>query len=76
MVPTELSLDDIENQHSRIAKRLELVCEQVRVNDGRFEHHRPAAHFQKNRGDFEEQLDEDTLDQFEELFEELIGILE
>ena len=76
MVPTELSLDDIENQHPRIAKRLELFFEREQVNDGRFEHHRPAAYFQKNRKDFEEQLDGDTVDRFEDLFKELNRILE
>lgn len=76
MVPTELSLDDIENQHPRIAKRLEMFFESEGVNDGRFEHHRPASYFQKNREDFEEQLDGDTLDRFEDLFEELNSILE
>ena len=76
MVSTELSLDDIENQHPRVAKRLELFFEQEQVNEGRFEHHRPAAYLQKNRGDFEEELDKETLDRFEDLFEELNGILE
>ena len=75
-VPTELSLDDIENKHPRVTKRLEMFFEKQQISGGRFEHHKPASHFQKNRSHFEEELDEETLDRFETLFEALNSVLE
>ncbi len=75
-VPNELSLDDIENQHPRITKRLELYFKNKEINDGKLEHQRPAAYFQKNRDMFEDTLDEETKDRFETLFQELNKILQ
>lgn len=67
-VPDELSLTDFENENPRITKRLEAYFERFQINGGEFYHNDPAKNFQKKRKEFEDELDEDTLDRFEELF--------
>lgn len=74
--PDEVDLRQIQNQNPRIARRLEWFFEENQINGGVFEHNKPAKHFQKNRDEFKEELEEDTLDQFETLFEDLNSIID
>lgn len=73
--PDEIDLRQIQNQNPRIARRLEWFFEEKQINEGVFEHNKPAKHFQKNRAKFKEELEEDTLDRFEALFEDLNSII-
>lgn len=75
-VPNQLSLDDIQNKHPRITRRLESYFEEWEINEGTFRHHEPASHLQKNRDHFENQIDEETLERFESLFEDMNSIIE
>lgn len=73
--PDEIDLRQIQNQNPRIARRLEWFFEEKQINGGVFEHNKPAKHFQKKRAKFKEELEEDTLDRFEAMFEDLNSII-
>ena len=75
-VPDEIRLDDMENKHPRITKRFETYFDRWHVNEGKFEHHKPASHLQKERDRFEDQIDEETLDRFENLFLDFNSVIE
>lgn len=75
-IPDEIDLESIDNQHPRITRRIEVYFNKFDLNDGVFSHQRPASHFQRNRGRFEDGLDEESLNRFEGLFEVLNDILE
>lgn len=74
--PNEIRPEDIENQHPRITCRLERFFKKWGINDGVFRHHEPAAHLQKNRDHFEGKIEDETLDRFEDLFEDMNSIIE
>lgn len=74
--PDEIDLCQVQNQNPRIASRLEWFFKEKQINGGIFEHNVPAKHFQKNRDKFKENLEEDTLDRFETLFEDLNSIID
>lgn len=74
--PDELDLGTIELQHPRITNRIEAFFEEWDIDGGKFHHHRPASHLQKNRSHFVEKLDDETLNRFERMFEELNGLLD
>lgn len=77
-VPDRISMSDFkdDNQNPRIAKRLDTYFDRFFVNEGVFEHHRPAKYFQENREDLKDELDEESIDNFEGLFEDYNSILE
>lgn len=74
--PDEIALDTIDLQHPRITTRIEAFFEEWEIDGGTFRHHRPASHFQKNRTYFIDKLDNETLDRFEHMFEELNSLLD
>lgn len=74
-VPDEIDLSMIELQHPRITKRVDRFFEEFGVNDGQFSHHKPASHLQRHRADHIDDLDDATLDRFEDLFEDLNVLL-
>lgn len=77
-VPDHITTADFkeDNQHPRIAKRLDTYFERFYINDGKFEHNRPAKYFQENRERLERDLDEESIENFEALFEDFNTILE
>lgn len=74
-VPDRIDLDRIELRHPRITKRIERFFDEFNVNNGKFSHHKPATHFQRNRADHIDNLGDETLDRFESLFEDLNDLI-
>lgn len=77
-VPNRLSASDFkdDNQNPRIVKRLELYFERFHVNDGIFEHNRPAKYLENHRAEMMEEIDEESLTHFEEMCSEFNEIIE
>ena len=75
-VPDTVSLSDLQGQHPRITNRFESYFDRWHINEGTFRHHDPASELQKKRDHFEEQIDAETVERFEELFEEMNSIIE
>ena len=74
--PDTIGLSDLQSQHPRITNRFESFFERWHVNEGTFRHHDPASELQKKRDYFEERIDEDTVDRFEELFKDMNSIID
>lgn len=70
-----ISLDDLPDGNPRIVKKLDLFFERWHINEGEFEHTKPATTFQKHRDEFAAKIDEETKDRFEALFEDLNSML-
>ena len=77
-IPNHISVADFkeDNQNPRIVKRVEKYFERYHINEGRFEHNKPAKHFQENRQRLIEQVDEESMENFESLFEDYNQMLE
>ncbi|WP_435078389.1 AAA family ATPase [Halococcus sp. AFM35] len=75
-VPDTISLSDFQSQHPRITNQFESYFERWHVNEGTFRHHDPASELQKKRDYFEERIDEETVDRFEELFKDMNSIID
>jgi AAA15 family ATPase/GTPase len=74
--PDTISLSDLQSQHPRITNRFESYFERWHINEGTFRHHDPASELQKKRDYFEERIDEETVDRFEELFKDMNSIID
>jgi len=77
-IPDYISTSDFkeDNRHPRIAKRLDTFFERFHINEGKFEHNKPAKYFQDHRDRLKDQLDEESIENFEALFEEFNEILQ
>lgn len=73
--PDTIDLSTIQNQHPRICNRIEAFFEEWNVDGGTFRHHKPASHLQKHRSRFIDDIDSETIDRFEDLFEKLNSLL-
>lgn len=71
-----LELSDFQSQQPRVAKRVEDFFEDNNVNDGIFNHTKPAIAFQQNKDDFIDHVSDDTKNKFEELFEDINSLLD
>lgn len=74
--PDSVDLDRIENQHPRIAFQTERFFEEMDLNQGNFNHTDPASHLQTNRNIYFDEFDNNTLDNFERLFERMNELLD
>lgn len=74
--PDTIGLSDLQSQHPRITNRFESFFERWHINEGTFRHHDPASELQKKRDYFEERIDEETVDRFEELFKDMNSIID
>jgi lysyl-tRNA synthetase class II len=77
-IPDSISPSDFkkDNRHPRIAKRLDTFFDRFHINEGNFEHNKPAKYFQDHRDRLKDQLDEESIENFEALFEDFNGILQ
>jgi AAA15 family ATPase/GTPase len=64
-----------DNQYPRIARRLDTYFERFHINEGRFEHNKPAKYFQDHRERLKDELDDESVENFEALFKEFNSIL-
>jgi arginyl-tRNA--protein-N-Asp/Glu arginylyltransferase len=77
-IPERIDVEDFkdDNQRPRIVKRLETFFERYYINEGEFEHYAPAKYFEDNRDLLKDRLDDQSLDNFEEVFSEFNSILD
>jgi hypothetical protein len=77
-IPDYISTSDFkeDNRHPRIAKRLDTFFERFYINEGHFEHNKPAKYFQDHRDRLKDELDEESIENFEALFEDFNDILQ
>src|SRR5699024_4860989 len=68
-VPNRISVDDFkdDNQNPRIVRRIEKYFGRYYINDGCFEHNKPAKHLQENRQRIKEEVDNKSMENFENL---------
>lgn len=74
--PDNIDINKIENQHPRVVNRIEWFFDKYDVNEGVFEHQKPASHLQKNKEKFESKLDDKSINRFEQLFSRMNKLLE
>ncbi len=76
----ELEEDDIGSEKPRIIQKFEDKFSGhdigKEIATGKFNHKEPAIHLQKNLEEFRNEIDDETLDRFEELFEELNSLIQ
>jgi len=70
----DIDLESLDYDHPRVVNRIEKYFS--RWDIGKFEHTEPAKHLQKNRDLYEEELPEEDLDGFEDMFTDINEILE
>jgi len=74
--PGEIDLDELEFEHPRITAQIERYFDRYHVSEGTFKHATPAKHFQKRRDQFEDNIDDETVERFATLFEDVNQIIE
>jgi AAA15 family ATPase/GTPase len=76
-IPNSITTGDFgdDNRHPRLVKRLETYFSRYHINDGVFEHNKPAKYFQENTDRMVSELDEESMDNFESLFEDFNNML-
>ena len=73
---SSLGLSDLPMTHPRILNRLEQHLESTPLSGGvPFNHYRPARYFSENTGLLGAELSDETLDRFQEAFDELNQLL-
>ncbi|MFC6614730.1 AAA family ATPase [Halopenitus salinus] len=72
----EIVASDFKNENPRVVKRLEKYFERQHINEGNFEHFAPAEYLQQNLERLREEIDPESLNNFEELFEDFNTYLE
>lgn len=77
-LPDRISESEFEddNMKPRIVKRLETYFDRQDINNGRFEHAAPARQFQDNFSQYLDEIDENSIDNFQLLYNEFNSLLE
>lgn len=77
-VPDSIDTSDFkkDNKNPRLIKRVEKYFDRYHINDGIFEHAAPAKYLQENQDELKDEIDAESMDNFEVLFEAFNEILE
>lgn len=70
-----IDLDSMDYAHPRITKRVEHFFDNWDINRGEFDHSEPANHLQRFTEEYEEEIPEELLDNFEELIDDINSLL-
>jgi hypothetical protein len=76
-IPERIDISDFkdDNKRPRIVKRLEKYFNRYHINEGEFEHYAPAKYFEDNRDFLKNELDDESIANFEEVFTEFNSLL-
>ncbi len=73
---SSFKLSDLSSNHPRVVYRLEEHLKKHQLpNDVQFNHYRPARYFSEHVGSLESELDEATMDRFQQVFDSLNQLL-